>query len=236
MAKIRPKAPTKGEQIEALQEQVKELQSIINTQQAEIQRLEHDVEQSRPVRVLKRLLEEEVQTSAGLRSHIDILRSDRDALREELYKLHDSLPDRNDGEPVYTEEQLAPAKRGRPRIISDKDRSEVIRLRSEGHSIRKISELTQISTGQVSNILREKREQTEKDGSVYATDKELQAAGDQITKIILAQSPEKRLDVLQHFTDEIAEAPDLGEDGKQMFLEWAQMLQSWTKKKYPGES
>lgn len=56
----------------------------------------------------------------------------------------------------YTPQELEPAKRGRPRKISEETRAEIHRLHDEGVSVRKIAQLTQTATGTVYSIIRSK--------------------------------------------------------------------------------
>ena len=132
------KPVSKPKKVAELENYVEELREIIRHQEEEIQLLESGSTDSRIYKVLKAQLKEEQESNARLESHIKLLRSDRDDLRQQ----------------IITQSQTS-SNRGRPRKITPEQREEAKSLRAAGYSVRKIAELLNISVGSVSLILKQ---------------------------------------------------------------------------------
>ena len=132
------KPVSKPKKVAELENYVEEFREIIRHQEEEIQLLESGSTESRIYKVLKAQLKEEQESNARLESHIKLLRSDRDDLRQQ----------------IITQSQTS-SNRGRPRKITPEQRQEAQHLKAKGYSIRKIAELLNISVGSVSAILKE---------------------------------------------------------------------------------
>ena len=108
------------------------LQKTINLQADQIAGLQHDLE---VLRITSQYSKPDDKCVSDLESKLKALEAENSTLREELQKY------------TFTEEQLKPAKRGRPRTIPDGIREQVKDLHEQGCSVRKIAELLGVSVG-----------------------------------------------------------------------------------------
>lgn len=108
------------------------LQETIRIQADQIAGLQHDLEVQR---ITSKYNKANDGHNSDLESKVKELEAENSTLREELEKY------------TFTEEQLKPAKRGRPRTIPDGIREQVKELHEQGHSVRKIAELLGVSVG-----------------------------------------------------------------------------------------
>ena len=115
------------------------VQETIRIQADQIAGLQHDLE---VLRITNQYSKPDDKKVSDLESKLKALEAENSTLREELQKY------------TFTEEQLKPAKRGRPRTIPDGVRLQVLHLHEQGHSVRKIAELLSVSVGSVQKILK----------------------------------------------------------------------------------
>ena len=115
------------------------LQKTINFQADQIAGLQHDLE---VLRITNQYSKPDDKKVSDLESKLKALEAENSTLREELQKYS------------FTEEQLKPAKRGRPRTIPDGVRLQVLHLHEQGHSVRKIAQLLGVSVGFVQKVIK----------------------------------------------------------------------------------
>lgn len=116
------------------------LQKTINFQADQIAGLQHDLE---VLRITSKYNKANDGHNSDLESKVKELEAENSTLREELQKF------------TFTEEQLKPAKRGRPRTIPDGIREQVKDLHEQGCSVRKIAELLAVSVGFVQKTIKQ---------------------------------------------------------------------------------
>lgn len=115
------------------------LQETIRIQADQIAGLQHDLE---VLRITNQYSKANDGHNSDLESKVKELEAENSTLREELEKF------------TFTEEQLKPAKRGRPRTIPDGIRAQAKELHEQGHSVRKIAELLGVSVGFVQKTIK----------------------------------------------------------------------------------
>ena len=114
-----------------------QLQKTIQAQRDQIAGLQHDLE---VLRITSKYSKPDDKKVSALQSKVKELETENSTLRQKY---------------TFTEEQLKPAKRGRPRTIPDGVREQVKELHEQGCSVRKIAELLGVSVGFVQKTIKQ---------------------------------------------------------------------------------